>query len=372
MKNKILLEALQGCDDLLNKHNSTYCFRIAKGFSNTIVYNTPFPYDFYINYQIFVPINGISNEKNNCWLSSVLQCFSNNKLMVDKCEFIVRTLENTNIFFNQFYNILTDLQNNIDESPSKTIRIIDFYTDIIFTYNQSVKDQGKQKDTLLLEISKQLDVIEFQQTIFPTVLRSKLKSASFALFSKLCLNRSLTIDYFCKPSETEQIIILPMVVKKPCSLEDLLQNFSSGEYSDEIVSRRIRIDNNRDYEFTIPISFERTADNILIDLPLNFPIDVSSLFCTDSKEHEIEARGIINSVVHHQTATGHYFATICKTNSFNYREWFRADDGYVKHVDPKEIDTSEIVLAYLTITPKLMCKTTWLPTGQLYICSPKE
>ena len=335
-------------------------------------YDRPFPYDFYINYQIFVPINGISNEKNNCWLSSVLQCFSNNKLMVDKCKFIVKKLENTNLFFNQFYNILTDLQNNIDESPSKTIRIIDLYTDIIFTYNQFVKDQGKQKDTLPLEISKQLDVIEFQQTIFPTVLRSKLKSTTFTFFSTLCLNRSLTIDYFYKPSETEQIIILPMVVEKACSLEDLLQNFSSGEYSDEIVSRRIRIDNNRDYEFTIPISFERTADNILIDLPLNFPIDVSSLFCTDSKEHEIEAQGIVNSVVHHQTATGHYFATICKTNSNNYREWFRADDGYVKHVDPKEIDTSEIILAYLTITPKLMCKTTWLPTGQLYICSPKE
>ena len=328
--------------------------------------------------QQFTPINGISNEKNNCWLSSILQCYSNNKLMIDKCKFLVERIEKENSFVIQFYNILTNLQNDID-GKSNTIRIIDLYTDIIFSYNKSIEDQGKQNEISPLEVSKYQDVREFQYSIFPAVLKSKLKQASFVLFSRFCLYRSITIYHCCKTTKTEQINTLSMLVEKPCSLEDLLQNFSSGKCSDEcrnckmyeIVHQKIKIETNTLMEFTIPISFERTAENIPIDLPLNYPIDVSYLFYIDSEEHDIEVQGIINSAVHYvdyseypiekkkdiqvyQKLTGHYFASICKTTGDD-REWFRADDSYVKAIDSKEINTSEIVLAYLTIKPTL-CK----------------
>ena len=331
--------------------------------------------------QQFTPINGISNEKNNCWLSSILQCYSNNKLMIDKCKFLVEGIEKENSFIIQFYNILTNLQN--DGKPN-TIRIIDLYTDISYSSNKYIEDQGKQNEISPL---KYQDVREFQYSIFPAVLKSKLNQASFDLFSRFCLYRSIiTICHCCKTTKTEQINTLSMLVEKPCSLADLLQNFSSGKCRNcktYEIDQKIKIETNNVMEFTIPISFERTTENILIDLPLNYPIDVSYLFYIDSDENDIEVQGIINSAVHYvdyseyptekkkdiqinQKLTGHYFASICKTTG-NDREWFRADDSYVKAIDSKEINTSEVVLAYLTIKPTLSKRRIGPPQNSLVI-----
>lgn len=299
---------------------------------------------------LYCGIKGLSNNGNNCFLNSTIQCL---KHCFDLTNAIIKMNLSSNGAFGQYKQLITDLCNKNSE---KKLNVLNLKKAMVI-YNPIYSDHEQHDSTIFLndllnalnsELAEDIDdedddsnsndEIRFQNLYAKCMSKSKINELfSFFIKEITCFKcKTKIVDY-----EEYYYLDLPIFDennKAISKLEDALTNYIKKSYDSSknsflCTKHQIKESSYSQNLFqTLPeilvISLKRVVNGRHIDHFIDYGINLRMGDYVDSNYRNSTNYELFAEILHYGSANGGHKIAICK--NFNTGIWYKFNDSFVE------------------------------------------
>jgi len=301
--------------------------------------------------NIYCGIKGLSNNGNNCFLNSTIQCL---KHCFDLTNAIIKMDLSSNGAFGQYKQLITDLCNKNSEKKLNVLNL----KRAMAIYNPIYSDHEQHDSTIFLndllnalnsELAEDIDddededddsndEIRFQNLYTKCMSKSKVNELfSFFIKEITCFKcKTKIIDY-----EEYYYLDLPIFDennKSISNIEDALHNYIKKSYDSPknsflCTKHQIKESSYSQNLFqTLPeilvISLKRVVNGRHIDHYIDYGINLKMRDYVDSNYRNSTNYELFAEILHYGSANGGHKIAICK--NFNTGIWYKFNDSIVE------------------------------------------